>query len=237
MAAPGTTRLPECCPRRARLRGRSPTRAREFIGEWKREIDGAELGKTRSVGPSAKSPSNTLPMESGSLTFAAKRVGAVCGAPGSSAPPSATAKADRQAGIFQLVHNVWDAQGGYAKARAIHTRGREDQVDAEALRRLVRNISRFLSPEQALSATASSELRFIGSRPFGGAYVIDALWHRLGISETEQPSGVGAGHLARGGAAHLHPGRQSRARPLIQAGGVGVGGAGRGSARRGPAGG
>jgi hypothetical protein len=61
--------------------------------------------------------------------------------------------------------------------------GREDQVDAEALRRLVRSISRFLSPEQALSATASSELRFIGSRPFGGAYVIDALWHRLGIPE------------------------------------------------------
>jgi hypothetical protein len=84
---------------------------------------------------------------------------------------------------LQLVHNVWDAQGGYAKARVIHTMGREDQVDAEALRRLVRSISRFLSPEQALSATASSELRFIGSRPFGGAYVIDALWHRLGISE------------------------------------------------------
>src|ERR1035437_9035234 len=58
----------------------------------------------------------------------------------------------------QLVHNVWYAQGGYAKAHVIHTMGREDQVDAEML-------------------------RFIGSRPFGGAYVIDALWHRLGISE------------------------------------------------------
>jgi hypothetical protein len=92
-----------------------------------------------------------------------------------------------------LVHNVWDAQGGYAKARAIHTRGREDQVDAEALRRLVRNISRFLSPEQALSATASSELRFIGSRPFGGAYVIDALWHRLGISEASSRAASGRG--------------------------------------------
>ncbi len=59
---------------------------------------------------------------------------------------------------LQLVHNVWDAQGGYVKAHVIHTMGREDQVDAEML-------------------------RFIGSRPFGGAYVIDALWHRLGISE------------------------------------------------------
>ena len=25
---------------------------------------------------------------------------------------------------IQLVHNVWDAQGGYAKARVIHTMGR-----------------------------------------------------------------------------------------------------------------
>ena len=56
-------------------------------------------------------------------------------------------------------------------------------MDAETLRRLVRSSSRFLSPEEALSAAASSELRFIGSRPFGSASVIDALWHHLGITE------------------------------------------------------
>jgi len=82
---------------------------------------------------------------------------------------------------LQLVHNDWDAEKGYARARVIHTLGREDQLDPEALRRLVRSICRFLDPAQALVATASSELRFLGSRPFGGGYVLDALWHRLGI--------------------------------------------------------
>ncbi len=82
---------------------------------------------------------------------------------------------------LQLVHNEWDAEKGYARARVIHTLGREDQLDPEALRRLVRSICRFLDPAQALEATASSELRFLGSRPFGGGYVVDALWHRLGI--------------------------------------------------------
>src|SRR2546421_3171631 len=82
---------------------------------------------------------------------------------------------------LQLVHNEWDAEKRYARARVIHTLGREDQVDPEALRRLVRSISRFLDPAQALEATASSELRFLGSRPLGGGYVLDALWRRLGI--------------------------------------------------------
>lgn len=84
---------------------------------------------------------------------------------------------------LQLVHNVWDAQLKRARAQVIHTLGREDQLDPEALRRLVRSISRFIEPEQALIAAASPELRFLGSRPFGGAYVIDQMWQRLGIPE------------------------------------------------------
>jgi hypothetical protein len=138
---------------------------------------------------------------------------------------------------LQLVHNVWDAQRGYAKAHVICTMGREDQVDAEALRRLVRSISRFLSPEQALSATATSELRFIRSRPFGGAYVIDALWHRLGIPEAISRAASGRRISPAVERLIFALVAQSRARPLIHAGGVGVGGAGRGPARGGPAGG
>jgi hypothetical protein len=138
---------------------------------------------------------------------------------------------------IQLVHHVWDAHGGYVKAHVIHTMGREDQVDAEALRRLVRSISRFLSPEEALSATASSKLRFIGSRPFGGAYVIDALWHRLGISEAISRAASGR---------RISPAVERLIFTLVanrvlapssKLAAIGVGGAGRGPGRGGPVGG
>ena len=92
---------------------------------------------------------------------------------------------------LQLVHNVWDAERKYAKAQVIHTFGRDDQVDPEALRRLVRSISRFIDPEQALVAGASSELRLLGCRPFGGAYLIDQVWRQLGIPEAIQRAAAG----------------------------------------------
>ncbi len=81
----------------------------------------------------------------------------------------------------QLAHNVWDASKQSSRAQVIHSFGREDQLDRAALARLVRSISRFLEPDEALEASASEELRFISSRPMGGAWVLDALWRRLGV--------------------------------------------------------
>ena len=83
---------------------------------------------------------------------------------------------------LQLAHNVREP-GKQPVARVIHSFGREDQLDRGALARLVRSISRFLEPGEALRATAAEELRFLGSRPFGGAFALDALWRRLGIGE------------------------------------------------------
>jgi transposase len=83
---------------------------------------------------------------------------------------------------LQLAHNVREP-GRQPVAKVIHSFGREDQLDREALARLVRSISRFLEPGEALQATAPEELRFLGSRPFGGAFVLDALWRGLGIGE------------------------------------------------------
>jgi transposase len=83
---------------------------------------------------------------------------------------------------LQLAHNVREP-GKQPVARVIHSFGREDQLDRGALARLVRSISRFLEPGEALRATAPEELRFLGSRPFGGAFALDALWRRLGIGE------------------------------------------------------
>lgn len=83
---------------------------------------------------------------------------------------------------LQLAHNVREG-GGQPVAKVIHSFGREDQLDRQALARLVRSISRFLEPEQALAAGASEELRFIGSRAMGGAWVLGELWRRLGIDK------------------------------------------------------
>jgi transposase len=84
---------------------------------------------------------------------------------------------------LQLAHNVRPPGKRHPQAEVVYSFGREDQLDRAALARLVRSISRFLDPEQALQATATSELRFAGSRPFGGAYVLDVLWRRLGLAE------------------------------------------------------
>jgi hypothetical protein len=88
-----------------------------------------------------------------------------------------------QVRYLQLAHNVWDRERKQARAQVVYSFGREDTLDREALARLVRSISRFLDPAQALEATASSELSFLSSRPLGGAFVLDALWRRLRIGE------------------------------------------------------
>ena len=61
--------------------------------------------------------------------------------------------------------------------------GREEEVDKDALRRLVKSISRFLSPEEAARTHVDGvdDLRFISSRPLGGAWFLDAIWRQLGI--------------------------------------------------------
>ena len=55
-----------------------------------------------------------------------------------------------------LAHNERDPATGTPKAKIIHNFGRADTVDKEALARLVRSISRFLDPAEAVEATLSS---------------------------------------------------------------------------------
>ena len=84
---------------------------------------------------------------------------------------------------LQLAHNHWDPLGHQAKAQVIHSFGREDQLDREALKRLARSLTRLLEPQEALAATTSEDLAFVESRPLGGALVLDHLWHQLGIDQ------------------------------------------------------
>src|SRR5512139_3634252 len=57
----------------------------------------------------------------------------------------------------QLAHNLWDPQSRCAKAQVLHTFGRTDELDTDALKRLAKSINRFLSPEDALQGNASVE--------------------------------------------------------------------------------
>ena len=48
---------------------------------------------------------------------------------------------------LQLAQNFWDPVGHQAKARVVHSFGREDQLDRQALIRLARSITRLMEPE------------------------------------------------------------------------------------------
>lgn len=82
-----------------------------------------------------------------------------------------------------LAQNERDSDTGVPRARIIHRFGRADQVDREALARLVRSISRFLDPGEAVAAVASGEVRLLDSRPMGASWLADQLWERLEIGK------------------------------------------------------
>ncbi len=85
---------------------------------------------------------------------------------------------------LQLAHNEWDAEAGQSVVRVIYNFGREDQLDRDAIGRLVGSLSRALPPQDALALSAPEGLEFCDSRPMGAAYVLDGLWRRLGIDKT-----------------------------------------------------
>src|SRR5665647_3194484 len=82
---------------------------------------------------------------------------------------------------LQLAHNERHPETGSPVAKVIHSFGRADTVDREALARLVSSISRFLTPEQAVAAAHDVEVEVLVSRRVGGAWTWDRLWERLGI--------------------------------------------------------
>src|SRR6266702_1440245 len=84
---------------------------------------------------------------------------------------------------LHLAHNEWDPAAGRSVPRVLYSFGREDALDRAAVKRLVASLSKLLDPADALAATAGSDLVFLESRPFGGAFVLDALWRRLGIDK------------------------------------------------------
>lgn len=91
----------------------------------------------------------------------------------------------------QLAENVWDPQKRCSVAKVVYSFGRGDRIDAEAMRRLARSILRVFSSEEALAA--EPDVRVVQSWPYGGAYVLDALWRELEIPKVLEERALRAG--------------------------------------------
>ena len=88
---------------------------------------------------------------------------------------------------LQLAHNEWDPAAKTARTKVLYSFGRADQLDRAAIERLIAALTRVVGveavspgPDRA-RAVGVPGLEFVESRPLGGAWLLDGLWHRLGI--------------------------------------------------------
>jgi hypothetical protein len=84
---------------------------------------------------------------------------------------------------LQLAHNEWDPAAQRSRTKVLYNLGREDELDKDAVRRLVAALSRLLDPAEALAAAGPGDLPMAGSRPAGGTHVLDQMWRRLCLDE------------------------------------------------------
>jgi hypothetical protein len=84
---------------------------------------------------------------------------------------------------LQLAHNEWDPDTQRSRTRVLYNFGREDEIDKDAVRRLVTALSRLLNPAEALAASEPGELPVTASRPAGGTHALDQLWRHLGLDD------------------------------------------------------
>ena len=82
----------------------------------------------------------------------------------------------------QLVQNEWDPATKSSRMRVVHSFGREDQLDRAAVERLAGSLGRLLGQGRE-AAGVTPELAYSGSVAYGGTYLLDQLWQRLGIGQ------------------------------------------------------
>ncbi len=89
---------------------------------------------------------------------------------------------------LQLAASYRDPITKTPKTKVLYSFGRKDQVDLDALRRLVKSISRFLEPGEVQALQEELDLdwpfEYLGAKKLGGPYLLDALWRKLGIDRT-----------------------------------------------------
>jgi Transposase DDE domain len=81
----------------------------------------------------------------------------------------------------QLVQNEWDPATKSSRMKVVHSFGREDQLDRAAVERLAGSLGRLLG--QGQHTGTAPEVAYAGSAAFGGTYLLDQLWQRLGIGQ------------------------------------------------------
>jgi hypothetical protein len=64
-------------------------------------------------------------------------------------------------------HHEWDAAAQRSRTQVLYNFGREDELDRDAVVRLVTSLSRLLEPGQALAAAAQAGREFVSSVPLG----------------------------------------------------------------------
>ena len=88
---------------------------------------------------------------------------------------------------LQLAHNEWDPAVKTSRTKVLYSFGRADQLDRAGIERLIAALTRVVGVEAASSGRDRARvvgvpgLEFVESRPLGGAWLLDGLWHRLGI--------------------------------------------------------
>jgi hypothetical protein len=89
---------------------------------------------------------------------------------------------------LQLAHNEWDPAAKTSRTKVIYSFGRAEEVDRAAIERLVTSLTRLLGTETDQDGGPARQrpvgipgLEFAESRPLGGVWVLDGLWHALGI--------------------------------------------------------
>ena len=84
----------------------------------------------------------------------------------------------------QLCHNYRDTTGR-SKTEVIYNLGRSDQIEPAAIRRLMQSLSKLL-PEKdtGLFSTDAETPGFAGAKSLGGTWLLDQLWHRMGIDQS-----------------------------------------------------
>jgi hypothetical protein len=81
---------------------------------------------------------------------------------------------------YQLAENTWDAAKGCAVAKVVYNFGRAEQVDGDKLKRLAKSILRVFGGE-SVTEGMPGDVRLRDAWPYGGVYVLEALWKELGI--------------------------------------------------------
>ena len=103
---------------------------------------------------------------------------------------------------YALAENVWNAAARRAEAKVVHSFGRADQLDPEALRRLVRSVNRVLDDGEAVAAGGTPPPGIEIDRVFdlGVVLAAQALWEDLGIGPAIRrclaQAGLSAPHAA-----------------------------------------